>query len=34
MMLSVSRVCSFNVRMINECGAVGGMRFGREAEVL
>jgi hypothetical protein len=27
--LSVSRLCSVDGRMINECGAVGGMRIGR-----
>jgi hypothetical protein len=29
MMLPVLRLCSVNDRMINECGAVGGMRIGR-----
>jgi hypothetical protein len=29
-MLSVSRIYSVNNGMINECGATGGMRIGRE----
>jgi hypothetical protein len=28
-MLSMSKLCSIIVMMINECGAIGGMRFGR-----
>jgi hypothetical protein len=34
MMLSVSRLLSIDDRMINEYGAVGGMRIGKETEVL
>jgi hypothetical protein len=28
-MLSISRLCSFDDGMINECGAVGRLRIGR-----
>jgi hypothetical protein len=34
MMLSVSRLHSIDDSMIKEYGAVGGMRIGREAEIL
>jgi hypothetical protein len=34
MMLSVSRLYSVNDGMINECGAVDGMRIDRETKVL
>jgi hypothetical protein len=34
MMLSVLRLYSVDDRMIIECKAVGGMRIGRETEIL
>jgi hypothetical protein len=33
-MLPVSRAYSVDDRVVNECGAVGGMRIGRRTEIL
>jgi hypothetical protein len=33
-MLSISRVYSFEVGMINECGTVGGMRIGKGKQTI
>jgi hypothetical protein len=33
-MLSVSRLHSIDDRMINRCAAIGGMKIGKETEVL